>query len=287
MKILALAGLLALELAAEVATPRIAVHAHRGARAAMPENSLAGFAYAIAQGADVLEMDMAVTKDNVIVLSHDPAMNPDRCTGPADAPREIRRMTLAELRRWDCGSKGSREFPEQKKIPGTPVPTLDEVFAATKASGVSYNVETKIDEKNPQLAPPPEEFVRLFLEIVRRHSLESRVILQSFDPRTLVQMARFEPKFRLSLLTPTGPFDVLKNWVKMCKAAGGAAIISPHHLTVTKWRVEAAHQAGLQVIPWTANSTSQWERLAGAGVDAIITDRPGELVAWLKSKGLR
>src|SRR5215510_7882914 len=104
-----------------LAAPKIQVHGQRGARAAMPENTLPAFQYAIEQGVDVLEMDMAVTKDNVIVLSHDSEMNPAYCSGPEGSPKVSRQMTLSELKKWDCGAKPNPEFPKQKAIPGTRV----------------------------------------------------------------------------------------------------------------------------------------------------------------------
>ena len=269
------------------AASRIAVHGHRGARSVRPENTLAAFTYAVAQGVDVLEMDMAVTKDDVVVLSHDPEMNPNYCTGPADLPRVIRQMTLAELRQWDCGSKVNPDFPRQQAVPGERVPTLDEVFTATKGSGVEYNLETKIFRQKPELTPSPEEFIRLVYAVIRKHQLESRVIVQSFDPRTLVALAKLDPKIRRSMLTPTSIADAAKSWVTACQEGGDARIISPHYLTVTKERVAEAHAAGLQVVPWTANEADQWQMLIDAGVDAIITDDPAALIGYLKSKGLR
>lgn len=266
---------------------RVLVHGHRGARAAMPENTLPAFQYAIEQGVDVLELDMAVTKDNIIVISHDSEINSTICSGPAGLPKAIHQLTLQQVKQFDCGGKQNPEFPKQKTIPGTRIPTLDEAFAATKNAKVEYNIETKINPKKPELAPSPEEFVKLFLETVRKHQLESRVILQSFDPRTLVVMSTLEPKIRLSMLTPTGPLDAFKNWVDACRDAGNAKIISPHHRTVTKGRVEEAHKAGLQVVPWTANTSSEWQRLVDDGVDAIITDDPAALIVWLKAKNLR
>lgn len=253
----------------------------------MPENTLPAFLYAIEQGVDVLEMDMAVTKDNVVVLSHDPEMNPAFCTGPADSPRVIRQMTLAELKRWDCGAKANPDFARQKSIPGTRVPTLDEMFAATKSAPVEYNIETKIFKSKPELTPTPEEFAKLFLDVVRKHKLQSRVILQSFDNRTLIAMRKLDPSIRLSMLTPSSAFDAFDNWVKLCREAAQAEIISPNVRIVTKSRIEEAHRAGLKVVPWTANDPGQWQSLVDAGSDAIISDDPAGLIAWLKSKGLR
>src|SRR3989442_6438062 len=106
----------------------ILVHGHRGARAMRPENTIPAFEYAIQAGVDVLELDMAVTKDDVLVVSHDPLLNPEICKGPG-TPRAIRTLTLAELRQWDCGALRNLKFPKQTPVPGARIPTLDEVFA--------------------------------------------------------------------------------------------------------------------------------------------------------------
>ncbi len=110
------------------AAPKIQVHGHRGARAVRPENTIPAFEYAIAAGADVLELDLAVTKDNQLVVSHDLHMNRKICRGP-EGETAIRALTLAEIRAWDCGALKNPEFPRQQTVPGTRMPTLDEVFA--------------------------------------------------------------------------------------------------------------------------------------------------------------
>src|ERR1700692_1040101 len=102
----------------------ILVHGHRGARAMRPENTIPAFEYAIKAGVDVLELDMAVTKDDVIVVSHDPLLNSEICKGPG-APQPIRTLTLSELRQWDCGALRNPKFPKQTPIRGTHIPTLD------------------------------------------------------------------------------------------------------------------------------------------------------------------
>src|SRR5690242_4313927 len=106
----------------------IQVHGHRGARAMRPENTIPAFEYAIEQGVDALELDMAVTRDNVIVVSHDPELRPPVCTGPRERVA-IHELTLAEVREWDCGAKQNPLFAQQQPVPGTKMPTLDEVFA--------------------------------------------------------------------------------------------------------------------------------------------------------------
>lgn len=257
------------------ANPGIEVHGHRGARAVRPENTLPAFEYAIAAGADVLELDLAVTKDNVVVVSHDPVLKPPICRGPAPEAR-IRDLTSAEIRQWDCGGTRHPDFPRQQPVPGARMPTLDEVFALASRGSFRFNIETKITPEQPDLAPPPDEFVRLVLELIRKHRLEPRVILQSFDFRTLHEMKKQAPEIALAALYNGPPRD----FVEIARQAG-AAIVSPEHRLVTPEQVAAAHAAGLRVIPWTANTPQDWDRLIAAGVDGIITDDPASLIAHL------
>lgn len=270
------------------AAPRIQVHGHRGARAVRPENSLPAFSYAMEQGVDVLEMDLAVTKDDVLVVSHDARMNPAYCQGPAGAETLIRKMTLVELRQWDCGAKANPDYPKQQAVPGTRVPALQEVFDLVKAKGsrVEFNIETKISPARPEQTPTPERFAALLLEAVRKNGLTSRVILQSFDFRTLHAMKKLEPKIRLSALYPNNAKQPHRDLLAVAKEAG-AGIVSPNIRTVKPEEVAAAHKAGLIVVPWTANEPAEWDKLIAAEVDAIITDDPAALIAYLKAKGLR
>ncbi len=270
------------------AAPRIQVHGHRGARALRPENSLPAFTYAIEQGVDVLELDLAVTKDDVLVVSHDAHMNPAFCSGPAGSQTLIRKMTLAELQLWDCGAKANPGFPKQQAVPGTRVPTLQQVFDLVKAkrAKVEFNIETKISPAKPDQTPTPERFAELMRDVVRANGLTSRVILQSFDFRTLHAMKRLEPSMRLSALYPNSMKEPHRTLLDLAKESG-AGIVSPHFTTVKAEEVAAAHKAGLVIVPWTANEPAQWDALIAAQVDAIISDDPAALIAYLKSKGLR
>jgi glycerophosphoryl diester phosphodiesterase len=258
---------------------RVLVHGHRGARAVLPENTIPAFEYAIQAGADVLELDLAVTKDNVVVVSHDPIINEVICTGPEPGVA-IRRLTLAELQKYDCGARKNPQYRKQKTVPGTRMPMLDEVLALAGRGKFDFNIETKISRSRPDLTPGPEEFVRLILDSVRKHGLVDRTILQSFDFRTLQAMKKLEPRIRLSALYEGQP----RNFVDIAKEAG-AGIVSPQFSLVTRQQVDAAHKAGLQVIPWTANRPADWDKLIDAGVDAIITDDPSELISYLKKRG--
>lgn len=268
---------------------KISVHGHRGARAAMPENTLPAFEYAIAQGVEALELDLAVTKDNVLVVSHDPELSEKICVAPAGVKsRVIRELTLAEVKQFDCGSLSNKEFPKQKQIPGTRVPTLDEVLALGKKGKFEFNIETKIFPSKPELTPSPAEFVRLLVEVVKKHKLESRVILQSFDWRTLVEMKKQDAKIRTSALSPNGMSEAALKMDYVAEAKKiNADMVSPHFRTTTAEKVAQAHAVGMQVVPWTANDAATWQKLVDAKVDAIITDDPAALIAWLKEKGLR
>jgi glycerophosphoryl diester phosphodiesterase len=254
-------------------TPRVEVHGHRGARALRPENTIPAFEYAIAQGVDVLELDMGVTKDGVIVISHDPILQPPVCSGPK-ASAAIHQLTLAEVRQWDCGGVQNPAFPHQLTIPGTRMPTLDEVFALASKGTFKFNIETKIFPEHPELAPAPAEFVSLVLASIRKHHLETRVMLQSFDFRTLHEMRKQAPEIQRVALYAGTP----KDFVEIAKEAG-ADILSPEYHLVTPEQVRASHAAGIPVVPWTPDTAPDWDRLIAAGVDAIITDDPTALIA--------
>ena len=141
-------------------------------------------------------------------------------------------------------------FPLQQPVAGARVPTLDEVLSlAGKGNGFGFNIETKIFPAEPALTPPPEEFARMVADAVRRHRLEERVIVQSFDFRTLQALKKIAPELKLAALYGKGE----RSFVDVAREAG-AQIVSPEFHLVTPAQVEEAHRAGLQVVPWTANS---------------------------------
>lgn len=299
-------------LAAAVATSgagaqrTILIHGHRGARAYRPENTIPAFEYGIQHGDDVLELDLAVTKDNQLVVSHSPfliqpapkpgdawnaAANERVCIGPPLPPGTlIRSLTLAQVKQYDCGSKTLPAFPKQLAVPGTRIPTFDEVLDLAPQGTFQFNVETKSFPNHPEMTPPPAEFVQLIDDAVRRHGLQKRVILQSFDFRTLKAMRAIDPEIRLSALFGAAKYDGMMGITDPDKsfahieAITGAEILSPDQSLVTPAEVEVAHRMGVQVAPYTADTPAQWQRLADAHVDAIITDDPTELLAWLRSQ---
>jgi glycerophosphoryl diester phosphodiesterase len=146
---------------------------------------------------------------------------------------------------------------------------------------VQFNVETKIFADKPELTPGPEAFTKLILDLVKKHGIENRVILQSFDPRTLVVMKKLDPAIPRAAL-----FEVDRPWPDVAREFE-ATLMSPLYTLVTKERVSWAHSAGLGVVPWTINKPDEWAKLVDDGVDAIISDDPASLIAWLKARGLR
>lgn len=270
----------------------IAVHGHRGSRGTVPENTIPAFEAALMGEADVLEMDLGVTKDGVVVVSHEPKVTPERCLAPEgkklEKPVPLRSLTLAELKRYDCGTLLNPKFPQQLAVPGESMPTLDEVFALVKASAyeaaakVEFNIETKIFPYEPELSPAPAEFARLVADMVKKHGLEKRVMVQSFDVRTLKELKKIAPAIRTSQLT----YEELVDIVPALKSAK-ADIWSPNYKWLTAEAVKEAQEAGIKVAPWTINTAKEWDAAIAAGVDAIITDYPAALVEYLKAKKLR
>ncbi len=280
MKLLTLL-VLAAGLLASASGPKLIVHGHRGARGTRPENTIPAFRYAIENGVDVLELDVAITKDNVPVVSHDPVINRKICQGPA-GNRVIRELTLAEVRRFDCGSLKNPDFPKQEPAPGTQIPTLDEVLDLAWMGEFGYNIEIKSNPAKPELSPPPSEFAAIVVKAIRKHKLARRVIIQSFDFRALHEVHKIAPEIRLSALFSRSG----KDFVSIAREAG-AGIVSPNYHLVTKAKIAAAHAAGLEVVPWTPNTPETWEKLIADGADAIITDYPVALLRYLKQQGLR
>jgi glycerophosphoryl diester phosphodiesterase len=148
---------------------------------------------------------------------------------------------------------------------------------------VELNIELKSFPEQPQFTPPPEEFVRLLLQVIRKYGMEHRSMVQSFDFRTLWAMKALSPEIRRGALTEGDPRD----FVTIAEEAGHAHYVAPLYRLVTPEKVRAAHAAGIQVAPWTVNTPEDWARMVDAGVDAIITDDPAALIAWLKGQGLR
>jgi len=263
---------------------KLAIHGHRGSRGTHPENSIPAFEEAARAGADVLEFDMQLTADDVVVISHDSVITGQHCKDArglvVKKPIAIRSIPLAKVKTFDCGNIAQERFPEQRRIPKTRIPTLDEVLTwkAQHAPALEMNIETKMEAPEPRWVPDPQHFVTKILEILRKHNAVEKAILQSFDFRTLEVAKKLEPKLRLSCL-----FEKEKAFCEPT-AKVGAAFASPFIALVTPEEVAKCHAQGIAVVPWTLNSEAEWQVALAAKVDGIITDYPRKLIHYLGEK---
>jgi len=303
---------------AALPTPAFDLEGHRGTRGLMPENTLAAFNRAIAIGVTTLETDIAVTRDGVLVISHDPFLNPDVVRGPdgrwlaAKGP-PIHALTLAELQRYDIGrldpeSKYAQQFPQQTAVDGQRFPTLAEVFALVRAAPqpVRLNLETKITPTSAGETVDATTFARLVVDAIRGAQMTSRATIQSFDWRTLVESKRLAPEIETACLTIETPnFDTVQSksdkpspWLaglllskvgnslpRLVKAAG-CAIWSPFWRNASPALVAEAHALGLKVLPWTVNDPVDIAAQIEAGADGIITDYPDRARTVMGAKGI-
>ena len=261
------------------------VEAHRGGRGLMPENTLPAMRNALRLGAQTLEMDIAISQDKQVLLSHDPYLNADFVYRPDGSPitkaeqKSLRlyAMPYADIRRYDVGGHGNPKFSRQQHLK-TYKPLLAEVIDSAEAYARRqnrplpyYNIETKVSpEGDGVLHPTPEEFVRLLLAVVLAKGIQDRVIIQSFDPRTLEVVHRTHPTLRTALLVENA-WGLKKNLQRLSFVP---TIYSPYYQLVTSALVQHCHQQNIQVIPWTVNTPEDAQRLVQAQVDGIITDYP-------------
>jgi len=293
------------------------IEAHRGGRALFPENTLSSFANALTMGVDTLELDIGVTRDGALVVSHERGLNPDLARGPDGvyvAPPGVPfvGLTLAEVKKYDVGvlrpgSAYGAQFPDQHAVPGTPIPTLKEVLDLVRRSGdghVRLNIETKIDPNHPDESPDPARFVSLLLDLLQAEKFSDRVTVQSFDWRTLLLVQKQAPAIPTVYLTlqkgrePTVFTDKASEWTAgfnpadhggsipaAIKAAGGA-IWSPYFGDVNAALISESHGLGLKVVVWTVNKPDDIARMINIGVDGVISDHPDLLRRIAGEKGI-
>jgi len=294
------------------------IQGHRGARGLAPENTMAAFARAVAIGVTTLETDVAVTRDGVLVISHDPFLNPDLVRAPdgrwlpAKGPA-IRALTLAELKQYDIGrlnpeSAYAKQFPEQKAHDGERFPTLAELVDFVQAGGkpLRLNIETKITPANPDETVDAGTFARLVVDAIRTAGLAQRATIQSFDWRTLVQAKKFAAEIETVCLTiESDNMDTVQRksgqpsaWhagldlaahggsLPRLARAAGCGTWSPFWRNVTAESVAEAHALGIKVLPWTVNNPADMARLIDMKVDGLISDYPDRLRKAAADKGV-
>ncbi len=268
------------------------VHGHRGCRAVLPENTLAGFLKATELGCDRLEMDVVITGDSQVLVSHEPWMEHRICRTPAgDSITEaqelsfnIHRMTLAEVQAFDCGRSAHPDFPEQENAPAFK-PTLRQVVEAVDekamedgSAGPGFNIEIKSDPKlYGTFQPPPERFVRLVLAEIADLGIEQRCVIQSFDPAILEAVHAQNEDLPLSLLVENE--DGLA--ANLRRLSFKPDYYSPDHRMVDKALVKALQERDIALLVWTVNDKDDMRRMIKLGADGIITDDPAKLIGVL------
>lgn len=291
---------------------------HRGARGLAPENTLPAFARALSLGVTTLELDTAITKDGVVVISHNPSLNPDITrdkdgkwlpkAGPA-----IHSLTFAELQQYDVGrlkpnTDYAKLFSEQSAVDRTRIPKLADLFALVKKSGneqVRFNIETKTSPLNPNETLDPENFAKTLVGLIQKEGMGARVSIQSFDWRTLQVVQKIAPEISTVYLSvQQRSFDNIaankpegSPWTagfqhkdhgsvpRMVKAAGGR-IWSPYFADITEAKLKEAHDLGTTVVVWTVNEPGQIKKMLDLGVDGLISDRPDLVRQAMAERGM-
>lgn len=265
--------------------PKFDVQGHRGARGLMPENSIEAFLLAIDTGVTTIEMDLAITKDKQVIISHEGWMSASICLDPEGNPilpkkektHNIYQMTYEEVMAYDCGSKPYDRFPNQKKMKLSKPRLVDAILAIEnyiKGNGlyeIDYNLEIKSDPSSDnKFHPKPEEFSDLVYNLINQYLPMERVVVQSFDFRVLKYWHTKYPHVRLAALVSN-----LKSIDENIKALGFTpSVYSPEYTLLSKGEIKRCHDLKMRVIPWTVNDKKEMEELKLWGVDGIITDYP-------------
>jgi glycerophosphoryl diester phosphodiesterase len=301
-----------------IAQTRIDLQGHRGARGLLPENTLPSFERALALGVTTLELDVVSTRDGVLVISHDPALNPDLTrdakgqfltgTGP-----DIISLSWAQLQNYDVGrinptSRYANAFSSQQPLDGTRIPRLKELFDRVKALGntqVKFAIETKITPGRPEQTPDPETFAKLLLKEIEDNGMQGRVQVLSFDWRTLQTVQRLSPGTPTVYITAQLPsldnlmvrsvqdspwtagfqYKVHGSVPRMIRAAGGSHW-SSFWRELDAGQVKEAQRLGLKVLVWTVNDRKVMNDMLDMGVDGLVTDRPDVAIEVLKARGI-
>jgi len=263
----------------------IDIQGHRGARGLLPENTIPAFIRAIDEGVQTLELDVVITKDKKVLVSHEPYMSSSICSKPDGSgisseesnALNIYQMTYEQIKSYDCGSKGNPRFPKQEKMAVSKpllINLISQVEAYLKKNGLSkvaYNIELKSSPKGDNVYHPGvEEFSTIVYDLLAASLPMDRFNIQSFDFRILKYWHTTYPKVRLAALIENG-----KGVEANLRDLGFTPnIYSPYHILLNKEMISFCQQKNMKVIPWTVNERSAMERLVEMGVDGIITDFP-------------
>lgn len=271
-----------------LAQPPFDLQGHRGCRGIMPENSWPAFEKALELGVTTLEMDVVISKDGQVVVSHEPYFMASYCLKPDGSPIEkgekinLHTLTYEEIKQYDTGSKVNPDFPEQKKIK-THKPLLSEVLAQAEAycrthnrPAVHYNIEIKSQPSEYDISQlRPAEFSELVYEVIQSRVPLERITLQSFDFDVLKYWQKQMQDGKYGKVKLAALVSNLKGIEANLEELGFTpAIYSPYYKLMSADKVRLLHEKGMQVIPWTVNDIQAMKAVTALGVDGLITDYP-------------
>jgi glycerophosphoryl diester phosphodiesterase len=268
------------------------IEGHRGARGLYPENTIVAFIEAIKLGVNTLEMDVVVSKDGQLVVSHDPYMNPDICKDAAGnslqntkEKHNLYQLTYSEIQSYDCGSYGNAKFPEQQKIRASKpllsevIDTVEKYLKANNLPRLRYNIETKsTPDGDNKFHPAPAEFSKMLYDLLKQKEVLQYCIVQSFDPRTLQEIRKIDASVTLAFLV----FNAESFESNLQKLGFVPNIYSPNFMLVNKKLIRNCHSKKIQIIPWTVNEPDKMKKLKAMGVDGLITDYPDRAMKELR-----
>jgi glycerophosphoryl diester phosphodiesterase len=259
---------------------------HRGARGLMPENTIPSMKKAIDDGANIIEVDIQISQDNMVTVAHDPYINmiysllPDGSEIPEPDAKKylLYQMNYADIRKFDVGSKYHKDFPKQKKMFAY-IPLLgeliDSVEAYTKAKHwrpIIYNIEIKADpEKDGIYQPEPATLIKLVMDVVQSKQIGNRFYIQSFDVRQIQEVHKSYPDVVIGFLTGKKEITLEEN---LRTIGFKPQIYSPQYKLTTAALIKQCHDRGMKFVPWTVNTETEIKALTKLGVDGIITDYP-------------
>jgi len=266
---------------------KIDIQGHRGCRGLLPENSLPAFKRAIDLGVDTLELDVIISKDKHVVISHEPYLNHEivlnldgaLISKTVEKSFNLYEMTYEEIKQYDCGSKPHPRFPDQDHLK-VYKPTLKELFqlAETLNPEIKYNIEIKSTPEDYEVfSPVPQEFVYLVLKTLNEAKVANQTNLQSFDLNVLEAIKQQQPSMQVALLVDEDE-DIQK---KLNKLSFKPELISPYFKLLNHEIVTFYQDQGFKIIPWTVNTIEDLKRMINYNLDGIITDYPDRLINLL------
>ncbi|MEO6884546.1 MAG: glycerophosphodiester phosphodiesterase family protein [Bacteroidia bacterium] len=266
---------------------KVEIHGHRGARGLYPENSIKGFIEAVKLGVDAIEMDVVISRDGKVVVSHEPWMNPKICTTPEGLPvkwttrKNIFKMDYERVKQYDCGKRVHPDFPQQQPSPqykpllSEVIEKIEKFISENKLQKVQYNIEIKSSKlTDNRFHPTPEKFAKIIFDTISTFKIDNRIMIQSFDKRVLKAIHNLDKNIQIGML-------VFNSWslnYHLKKLGFTPYAYNPSYKSLKEKNLQEAHKMGIKLFIWTVNEVSEMKKVIEMGVDGIITDYPDRAV---------